>query len=433
MDVVQWIPLAYQLTIIGFVLTLARLGDIRGRKKIYGSGFLLLAFGSACSGLSTGLWQIIAFRVLAGFGGAMVLANGRAILSTVYAQKERGRALGLASMAFHLGYISGPSVAGVLIDTLGWRWIFFLNLPVALAAAFMAWKVLPETAIQRETHSLDLMGMVTLFSMAVTVILGLQQIAKTGVTWVAITIFIISAVSAGLLLHFERKSPAPLLDLSLFKIRVLTAGVLSHLFVVISHSSTFFLLPFYLQGILHFTPTQVGVTVIFFSLVIVFLAPLGGWLGDRVGSRLLCTIGSALSVISMLGFSRLGADSDYLSVMIPLMILGVGWSIFQAPNLSAIFSAVEPRYVGAVSGISLTAANIANAMGVAIGSVLFLRWLDYYGLDRSGVPPYTQWGENPTVFIEAFQNSWLIIAGLTVIAIIASSMRGVDRRKRQDS
>jgi hypothetical protein len=135
----------------------------------------------------------------------------------------------------------------------------------------------------------------------------------------------------------------------------------------------------------------------------------------------------------MLGFSRLGADSDYLSAMIPLMILGVGWSIFQAPNLSAIFSAVESRYVGAVSGISLTAANIANAMGVAIGSVLFLRWLNYYGLDTAGVPPYTQSGENPAVFIEAFQNSWLIIAGFTVIAIIASSMRGSDRRKRQDS
>ena len=431
MAVVQWIPLAYQLTIIGLVLSLARLGDIRGRKKIYGSGFLLLAFGSACSGLSTALWQIIAFRVLAGIGGAMVLANGRAILSTVYAQNERGRALGLASMAFHLGYISGPSVAGVLIDTVGWRWIFFLNLPVALAAAFMAWKVLRETEIQREAHSLDLMGMVTLFSMAVTLILGLQQIAKSGFSWIPITIFIISALSAGLLLHFERKSPAPLLDLSLFKIRVLSAGVMSHLFVVISHSSTFFLLPFYLQGILHFTPTQVGVTVIFFSLSIVFLAPLGGWLGDRLGSRLLCTFGSALSVISMLGFSRLGADSDYVSVMIPLMILGVGWSIFQAPNLSAIFSAVEPRYVGAVSGISLTTANIANATGVAIGSVLFLRWLNYYGLDGSGVPPYTQWGGNPAVFIEAFQNSWLIIAGLTVIAVIASSMRGVDKRQQQ--
>lgn len=124
--------------------------------------------------------------------------------------------------------------------------------------------------------------------------------------------------------------------------------------------------------------------------MIVFLAPLGGWLGDRLGSRLLCTIGSALSVISMIGFSRLEADSDYFSVMIPLMVLDVGWSIFQAPNLRAIFSAVESRSVGAVSGISLTTANIANAMGVAIGSVLFLRWLNYHGLDGSGVLPYTQ-------------------------------------------
>ena len=135
----------------------------------------------------------------------------------------------------------------------------------------------------------------------------------------------------------------------------------------------------------------------------------------------------------MLGFSRLTADSGYISIMIPLMILGVGWSIFQAPNLSAIFSAVEPRHVGAVSGISLTSANIANAMGVVIGSVLFLRWLNYYGLDQAGVPPYTQWGENPAVFIRAFQNSWLIIAGLTVIAILASSMRGADKRQGQGS
>ncbi len=196
----------------------------------------------------------------------------------------------------------------------------------------MAWKVLPETPLQRQMHALDLPGMFTLFATAVTLILGLQQIAKSGVTWVSLVIFPVAAICAVLLVHFERKSPAPLLHLSLFGIRVLTAGVLSHLFLVISHSSTFFLLPFYLQGILHFSPTQVGVMVIFFSLVIVFLAPLGGWLGDRLGSRLLCTTGSALSLISMLGFSRLGADSNYISVMIPLMILGVGWSFFRRPT-----------------------------------------------------------------------------------------------------
>lgn len=429
--VVQWIPLAYQLTVIGFVLSLARLGDMLGRKRIYGLGFLLLTLGSACCGLSTGLWQLIAFRVLAGVGGATVMGNGRAIVSTVYAQEGRGQALGLTSMAFHLGYIIGPSLGGFLIDTVGWRWIFFVNLPVALAAAFMAWKVLPETARAREKYSIDIMGMVTLLLTVVSLILGLQQFAKSGVALFAIASFPVAAVFFGLLFHFERKSPAPLLDLSLFRVRMLTAGVLSNLFIVTSHGSTFFLLPFYLQGILHFSPTQVGFTIIFFSLVIVFLAPLGGWLGDRLGSRLLSTAGSILTVISMLALSRLGADAGHAAVMIPLMILGLGWSLFQAPNLSAIFGAVEPRYVAAVSGISLTSANIANAMGVAVGSVLFVRGLNYYGLSGSVVPPYTQWAERPEVFINAFQSSWLIIAGLTAIAIVTSALRGVDERTRK--
>ena len=307
--VVQWILLAYQLAIIGFVLSLARLGDMAGRKKIYGSGFLLLALGSACSGPSTGLSQLIAFRVLAAIGGAMVMANGRAIVSTVYAQEGRGRALGLTSTAFHIGYIIGPSLGGFLIDTVGWRWIFFVNLPVALAAAFMAWKVLPETASDSGKSSMDFTGMVTLLLTAVSLILGLQEIAKAGVGWFAIIAILVAVTFFGLLLHVERKAPAPLLELSLFRVRLLSAGIASHLFVVISHSATFFLLPFYLQGILHFSPTQVGVTIIFFSLIIVFFAPIGGWLGDRLGSRSLCTTGSMLTVISMLALSRLGAEA----------------------------------------------------------------------------------------------------------------------------
>ncbi len=428
MAVVQWIPLAYQLTIIGFVLSMARLGDMLGRKKIYALGFLLLTLGSAFSGLSTGLWQLIAFRALAGLGGAVVMGNGRAIVSTVYAQKGRAQALGLTSMAFHLGYIIGPSLGGFLIDTVGWRWIFFATLPVALGSAYMAWKVLPETVSERGKYFLDSMGMVTLLLTVLLLILGLQQIAKSGVTLFAAGAFSAAAIFLILLLHCERKSPAPLLDLSLFKVRTLTAGVLSNLFIVTSHSSTFFLLPFYLQGILHFSPTQVGFTIIFFSLVIVFFAPVGGWLADRLGSRLLCTAGSVLSVASMLALSSLGADAGPAAVIIPLMILGLGWSLFQAPNLSSIFGAVEARHVGAVSGISLTSANIANAIGVAVGSVLFLRGLNYFGLSGSVVPAYTEWAQNPEVFLKAFQISWLIIAAFTAIAIVSSAMRGVDKR-----
>jgi predicted MFS family arabinose efflux permease len=236
-----------------------------------------------------------------------------------------------------------------------------------------------------------------------------------------------------LLLHFERKSAAPLLDLSLFKIRLLTAGILSHFFVSISHTSTFFLLPFYLQGILRFTPTHVGVTIICFSLVIVVLAPIGGWLADRLGSRMLCTVGSTLTALSMVVFARLGGNSSQFDVMVPLLLLGLGWSLFQSPNLSGMFNAVDVRYVGAVSGLSLTSANIANAMGVAVGSVLFLRWLNYYGVADAVVPPHTEWTKAPEIFVEAFQSSWAVIAGLAAIAIVTSAMRGVDERRKKNA
>src|SRR4029450_2153156 len=120
-------------------------------------------------------------------------------------------------------------------------------------------------------------------------------------------------------------------------------------------------------------------------------------------------------------------------VIIPLMILGLGWSLFQSPNLSAVFNAVEPRHVGAVSGMSLTAANIANAVGVALASVLFLRWLNYYGLNGSGLAGFTQWAQNPEGFFKAFQRAWLVIAGLTAVAVVTSVLRGTDRRTRNGS
>jgi EmrB/QacA subfamily drug resistance transporter len=431
MAYVQWVPLAYQLTIVGLVLSMARLGDKLGRKKIYALGFVLLGIGSASCGLSSELWQIIMFRVVEAIGGALVLANGRAIASALYAKEGRGRALGMMSMSFHLGYITGPSLGGFLVDTIGWRWIFFMNMPIAIAAAAMAWKILPESVTEKRDYSLDPIGMITLLLTVVSLIVGLQQAARFGFGMLSLGLFLASALFLFLLLYFERKSSAPLLDLSLFKIRLLTAGLLSHFFVSISHTSTFFLLPFYLQGILHFTPTHVGLTIICFSLVIVVLAPIGGWLADRLGSRILSTVGSALTALSMIIFARLGANSTQLEVMVPLMLLGFGWSLFQSPNLSGMFNAVESRYVGAVSGLSLTSANIANAMGVAVGSVLFMRWLKYYGLGDTVVPPYTEWGNAPQIFVESFQSSWSVVSGLAVIAIVTSAMRGEDKRSKK--
>jgi len=210
MAVVQWIPLAYQLTIVGLVLSMARLGDMVGRKQIYTLGFVLLGFGSAGCGFSAALWQIILFRVIEAVGGALVLANGRTIASALYAQEGEGGALGMMSMSFHLGYIVGPSVGGFLVDTVGWRWIFFMNLPVAAAAGYMAWKILPETVTEKRDYSIDPIGMITLLMTVVALIIGLQETARSGLGPLPVAAFFASALSLGLLLHFERREPAPI-------------------------------------------------------------------------------------------------------------------------------------------------------------------------------------------------------------------------------
>lgn len=426
-EVLQWIPLAYQLTVIGLVLSIGRLGDMLGRKKLYNLGFVLFSLGSGLCGLATSIVQMIMFRIFEALGAAMLFANGRAIVSAMFAAEGRGKALGITSMAYHLGFIVGPSLGGLLIDTLGWRWVFFVNLPVGLAGAIMAWKVLPETVTQKSAYNIDLPGMVTLLVTVVVLILGLQEVTRTGLTLFPVWLFILALAAGGLFILVENKRIEPLLDLDLFRVRLLTAGIISQFTVSLAQTSTFFLIPFYLQGILAFSPTQVGVTMIVYSVVIVFIAPLGGWLSDRLGSRLLCTTGSFCTFLSILYMMTLDADSRQMDAMLPLMGMGFGWALFASPNLSAIFGSVASERLGAVSGLTVTAANVGNAIGVSLASLCFVRWLGFHGTDFEGATTFTEWTQNPESYLYAFQNSWAIFALFALMAVIASSVRGAQK------
>ena len=138
---IQWVLLIYDLLLIGTVITVGRLGDLFGRRRFYASGFLIFVLSSALCGIAQTAAQIILFRGLQAIGGAMISANGRAIASVAFPASQRGKAMGFASMAFHVGFLTGPTLGGFLIDTVGWRWIFFINLPIGIWGAYLAWKV----------------------------------------------------------------------------------------------------------------------------------------------------------------------------------------------------------------------------------------------------------------------------------------------------
>jgi EmrB/QacA subfamily drug resistance transporter len=422
---IQWVLLIYDLLLIGTVITVGRLGDLFGRRRFYAVGFLVFVLGSALCGAAQSAWQIILFRGLQAIGGALISANGRAVASVAFPATERGKAMGFASMAFHVGFLTGPTLGGILIDTIGWRWIFYLNLPVGIWGAYLAWKLLEESREDVKDTAIDFPGAILLMATYSLFLYAMNQFPHVG--WRDPTVammLILSALAGALFVFVELRSRMPILSFSLFRNRLFTASMLSLFFITSTQSAISFLMPFYLQNILHFSPTQMGWILIANSVVIVLIAPVAGWLSDRMGSRLLCTVGSGVIVIGQFFLGSLGIDSSVPRIIFPLLLIGLGWAIFNSPNQSAILGSVPRDKVGTASGMNTTTARTGGAMGVALSATLFTYGLAAAGLSRAQVESPQSWGEAPEIFVRSFNHTVHIVNIFTLISVLFSAVRG---------
>jgi MFS family permease len=208
---VQWVVLVYDLILIGLIITMGRLGDLFGRRRFYSLGFLIFVAASALCGISQTPGQMIFFRAIQAIGGSMIAANGRAIVSVALPREERGRALGLTSTAFHIGFLTGPSLGGFLIDTVGWRWIFYINLPIALWGAYLAWKIIPETKAEGKV-SVDIPGAILLLLTNGLFIYAIDLLPRLG--WrhpTFVVTLLLSLVAMAFLLFAETRAKTPIL------------------------------------------------------------------------------------------------------------------------------------------------------------------------------------------------------------------------------
>ena len=422
---IQWVLLIYDLLLIGTVITVGRLGDLFGRRRYYAAGFLVFVLSSALCGAAQSAWQIILFRGLQAVGGAMISANGRAIASVAFPASERGKAMGFASMAFHVGFLTGPTLGGFLIDTVGWRWIFYLNLPVGIWGAYLAWKLLEESKDDVKDISVDFPGAILLMATCSLFLYAMNQLPHLGWRDSSVVIMLmLSMVACALFVFVELRSRMPILSFALFRNRLFTASMLSLFFITSTQSAISFLMPFYLQNILHFSPTHMGWILIANSVVIVLIAPIAGWLSDRMGSRLLCTAGSGLIVIGQFFIASLGVDSSIPRIILPLLLIGLGWAIFNSPNQSAILGSVPRDKVGTASGMNTTTARTGGAMGVALSATLFTYGLAAAGLTRAQVESPQSWGEAPELFVRSFNHTVHIVNVVTLLSVFFSAMRG---------
>ncbi len=422
---IQWVLLIYDLLLIGTVITVGRLGDLFGRRRFYAGGFLIFVLSSALCGAAQSAGQIILFRGLQAVGGAMISANGRAIASIAFPAYQRGQAMGFASMAFHVGFLTGPTLGGFLIDTIGWRWIFYINLPIGFWGAYLAWKLLEESKADSEAISVDFPGAILLMLTCSLFIYVMNQLPHSG--WrdpQVIAGLGLSALALGLFIFVELKTPMPILSFSLFRIRLFTASMFSLFFITSTQSAISFLLPFYLQDVLHFTPTHMGWMIIANSAIIVMVAPLAGWLSDRMGSRLLCTIGSSIIVIGQFFIASLSVDSSVPRILFPLLLIGLGWALFNSPNQSAILGSVPRDKVGTASGMNTTTARTGGAMGVALCATLFTYGLAAAGLSQAQVQSPQTWGSSPEIFVRSFNHTIHVVNVFTILSVFFSAVRG---------
>ncbi|HSK30358.1 MAG TPA: MFS transporter, partial [Candidatus Limnocylindria bacterium] len=219
----------------------------------------------------------------------------------------------------------------------------------------------------------------------------------------------------------------PILNLSLFRNRLFTVSNLSLFFITSTQSAISVLLPFYLQNLMGFTPTQMGWLLIGSSVVIIMCAPIAGWLSDRFGSRLLCTIGAAIIVVGQYLIGSLTLQSSIFQLVLPQVLIGLGWALFNSPNQSAIMSAVSRDQVGAASGMTVTTARIGGAIGIALSGAIMTLALSAAGLTPEQIESPGSWSAAPNQFLSAFNLTVHLVNAFALLAVLFSALRGGHR------
>jgi EmrB/QacA subfamily drug resistance transporter len=432
---IQWVVLAYLLTITSLLLTFGRLSDIWGRKKVYTIGFGIFTIGSLACGLAPSPAYLIAARVVQAVGAAMTQANGLAITNAVFPGKERGRALGINGTVVATGTTLGPALGGVLVGAFGWQSIFFVNLPVGLLGIVLALAILEEERISTRREGaaakFDPLGAILVSVGLVTLLLALNRGDQVG--WLSaqiIGLFAVAAVSLAAFIYVERRVVAPILDLALFRVRAFATGSLAALCSFLAISANAFLMPFFLQLVLGFSPARAGLLLTPTSLTLAIVAPLSGWLSDRFGARILSSVGLGISAVALLFLSQLTAQAHYADVLLRLILLGVGIGIFNSPNTAAVFSSVPRDRYGVAGGFLSMVRNTGQVVGVAIAGALLIAAIapvvGNAGLDglRTGAEGGGANGPLLGAFMEGFRHAFIFSAVLAAFGAVISLLRG---------
>jgi EmrB/QacA subfamily drug resistance transporter len=362
-----WIVLIYWLVTAAVLLNFGRLSDMFGRVKLYNMGFALFTLGSGLCSISQTGEQLILFRVIQALGAAFLFSNSAAIITDTFRENERAKALGLNQTSIVVGSVIGLVLGGFLTSYLGWRSIFWINIPIGTFATVWSYSKLRELGVIRK-EKIDWLGNIT-FAGGLSMILIGVTLANFGiVTPFEILLFIICGVS--LLVVFiimEKKIPKPMFDLSLFKIQPFIGGNIAIFLNALARGALTLIMSFYLQGpSMRLNSLEAGIYLIPVSAALAAFAPLSGWLYDKYKIGFFTAIGLLVSALGFFILTGIAVRTSFYEIVVPLIMIGAGMGIFASPNRASIMTSVPPARRGVSAGISTTFVMIGNSFSIGL-------------------------------------------------------------------
>ncbi len=369
---VSWVSVAYLLVVAAMLPVFGRLGDMIGRKQLYCTGFVVFIAGSALCGLAPSLGLLVAARVLQGLGATLIQANSVAIVVAAAGDRRRGQALGIQSAAQAVGLGIGPALGGAIIVAWGWRWVFWINVPVGIVGVLLGLVLLPASGPARRER-FDVTGATLLVPALAAILFALNRVgsATTRVPLVAgIALFGVILLAAFVLR--ERATRSPLVDLRLFADRTVSASSAATLISYAILFGVFFVSPFVLERVYGLTALTAGLLLTLIPAALGLVAPLSGALADRFGVRFMTVCGMLVVVASLMIF--LFALNGYASALtlaaVSFVVLGIGLGVFTAPNNSAIMAAAPAAESGQAGSLLNVMRTLGMSLGIAVASTI---------------------------------------------------------------
>lgn len=413
---IQWVVLSFLLGLTTLMLSVGRLADMLGKKHIFAWGLALFTAASVLCGLAPTVWALIAFRLLQAIGAAMIMALGVAIVTEVWPPAERGRAIGTTGGVIALGIVVGPTLGGLLISTLGWRAIFFVNLPFGLLALFLTLRFVPDLRPRRTAETFDWLGAFVLGAGLLALSLALTVGQNLGFTDGRIlALFAIAGVAWTGFVVIEQRVRAPMIDLALFQNPQFSVNLLIGFLSFVAIAGVVFLIPFYLQLVIGLPVAQIGILMAIVPSVMAAVGPLSGALSDKIGTRPVSLLGLVSILVGYLAAATLGVDATPVDYVVRMMPVGIGMGTFQSPNNSAIMGSAPRERLGVASGMLSMTRTLGQTTGIALLGAFFASRIHHYAgrtLDVAQAPP--------EVLVRALSDQFHLVAGLIAIGLLVA-------------